>query len=226
MMNKLNLLRVKYGDMSISLKAAFWFTICSFIQRGITLITTPIFTRLMNTAEYGQFSVFNSWLEIFIPIITLKISSGYYMKELISHEDDRNNFTTSMICLEMLLILFWLLVYFVFHNYINELLNINTEMVLCLFILVTTGSWFEFWSAHKRVDFKYKNLILVTLIVTILKPTLGIIAVLSNQSQKVLARILSIIIVEFFVYISLFFKEIMLGKVFCNKRYWIGALTF
>lgn len=226
MSKKIYVLLEKYNNMSSSLKAAFWFTVCSFLQRGITVVTTPIFTRLMNSAEFGQFSVFNSWLEIFIPIITLKISSGYYLKGLISFEEDRDNFTTSMLSLDMILIIFWLFIYILFQDYINKLLNIDTSMMLCLFILVTTGSWFEFWSAHKRVDFKYRNLIIVSLIVTFLKPTLGIIAVIFNPSIKVFARIMAIITVEFVIYFFLFIKEIKLSNVFFNKKYWIGALSF
>ena len=39
-------LKDKYIEMSAPVKAAFWFTVCSFVQRGISMLTTPIFTRL------------------------------------------------------------------------------------------------------------------------------------------------------------------------------------
>ena len=44
----------KYRKCSVQVKASFWFLICAFFQRGISVITTPIFTRLLSTAEYGQ----------------------------------------------------------------------------------------------------------------------------------------------------------------------------
>ena len=43
----------KYRSLSVQAKAALWFTICSFLQKGISFITVPIFTRLMSTEEYG-----------------------------------------------------------------------------------------------------------------------------------------------------------------------------
>ena len=47
----------KYIGMSVPVKAAFWFTVCNFLQRGISMITTPIFTRMLSTDEYGDVRV-------------------------------------------------------------------------------------------------------------------------------------------------------------------------
>lgn len=33
----------KYRSLSVQAKAALWFTICSFLQKGISFITVPIF---------------------------------------------------------------------------------------------------------------------------------------------------------------------------------------
>lgn len=52
----------QYKNLPVQMKASLWFLICSFMQKGIATITTPIFTRILTTAEYGEFSVFNSWM--------------------------------------------------------------------------------------------------------------------------------------------------------------------
>lgn len=51
-----------YKNLSVSMKAALWFTICGFVQKGISFITLPIFTRLLTTAQYGIVSVYVSWV--------------------------------------------------------------------------------------------------------------------------------------------------------------------
>lgn len=54
----------KYQGMPVQVKASFWFLICSFLQKGISVLTTPIFTRLLTTVEYGRYNVFNSvWID-------------------------------------------------------------------------------------------------------------------------------------------------------------------
>ena len=63
----------KYKNMSLPVKAGFWFTICNFMQRGITMITTPIFTRVLSEEQYGLVSTFTSWQNVLILITTLSL---------------------------------------------------------------------------------------------------------------------------------------------------------
>ena len=44
--------------------------------QGIAFITTPIFTRLLGTAQYGTYSLFNSWVLILTCLMGLSISSS------------------------------------------------------------------------------------------------------------------------------------------------------
>lgn len=45
----------KYENLSAPVKASIWFTICNVVQKGIALISTPIFTRIMTTQQYGVY---------------------------------------------------------------------------------------------------------------------------------------------------------------------------
>ena len=66
----------KYKLMSAPAKAGLWFTICGFIQKGISFVTVPIFTRLLTTAQYGTVSVYNSWLSLVSIFCTLNLFYG------------------------------------------------------------------------------------------------------------------------------------------------------
>ena len=72
----------KYRAMPVQAKASFWFLICAFLQRGISAITTPIFTRLMTTFEYGQYSVFTSWMSIAACFITCLLYTSLVFAEV------------------------------------------------------------------------------------------------------------------------------------------------
>ena len=85
----MNKLLVKYRSIPVQVKASLWFLICAFLQKGISFITTPIFTRLLSTSEYGQYNVFNSWMNIIIVIVTLNLFSGVYTRGLVKFEKDR-----------------------------------------------------------------------------------------------------------------------------------------
>ena len=60
-------------NTKILLKSSFWYVVSNFLTRGLVFITTPIFTRLMTTKQYGDFSVFASWQSIFLVICGLEI---------------------------------------------------------------------------------------------------------------------------------------------------------
>ena len=72
MMGRLNLFE-KFKNLSVSLKATIVFGISSFVISGINYITTPIFTRLLSTSEYGVIAVYNSWISILQVFATLTL---------------------------------------------------------------------------------------------------------------------------------------------------------
>ena len=73
----------KYTDLPIQVKASMWFFVCAFLQKGISFITTPIFTRLLSTSEYGQYNVYTSWMSVLIVIVTLNLYCGVYSRGLV-----------------------------------------------------------------------------------------------------------------------------------------------
>lgn len=79
----------KYRSLSIQARAALWFTICSFLQKGISFITVPIFTRLMSTEEYGTYTVYLSWLQILTILTSLYLFNGVYDNAMAKYEKQR-----------------------------------------------------------------------------------------------------------------------------------------
>lgn len=209
----------KYKKIPIQLKASFWFLICSFLQRGISIITTPIFTRILNTSEYGQYSVIMSWENILMIIIFLSLSSGIYQQGLIKFENDRKRYASSMQGLAFALLLFWLIIYALFHDFFNNLLSVKTSYMILLFIIMFITNSFGIWSGEQRVLYKYKKLVIFTLIASILNPLFGII--FANYFQdKVFGRLLGTTVAYIISYLWMFFSQIKYGKKIVSKKYW------
>ena len=80
-------LKEKYQYLSVQAKATIWFTMCSFIQKGISFITVPIFTRLMSTEQYGIYTVYLSWLQILTILTSLYLFNGVYDNAMVKFED-------------------------------------------------------------------------------------------------------------------------------------------
>ncbi len=57
------------------LKAASWYTAGNILVKGASFFVMPLFTRLMDTHEYGVYSVYASYLAIFEVVLLLGLSS-------------------------------------------------------------------------------------------------------------------------------------------------------
>lgn len=215
----------KYKNLPIMVKASFWFFFASFLQNGISVLTTPIFTRLLSTSEYGEYSVFNSWMDIFSVFISLKMYAGVFSSSIIKFEDNRQRYTAAVQGLSLTLTIIWTIFYTFNRKTINTILSLSSAEIYAMIVMIWTTSVFSFWSVEQRVDNKYINLVIVTILISILKPAVGIILVL-NSNNKVTARIIGLAVVQFIVYITFFIKDIYRGKVFFDKNYWCYMLKF
>ena len=215
----------KYKSLPVQAKASFWFLICAFLQRGISMITTPIFTRLLSTEDYGQIGVFNSWSGIITVIVSLQLSYGVYTQGLIKFNNERKIYTSSLLGLTTSLITIWLCIYMLFRNFWNGLFSLTTVQMLTMFIMIWTTSAFNFWAHEQRVYYYYKALVIVTIIVSIAKPALGILMV-THSDDKVTARILGLALVELVCYSWMYIYQMRRGRKFFSKKFWIYAIGF
>ena len=51
----------KYNAMSVEVRASVAYMVCNILQRCMSFLTMPLFTRLMSAEEFGQFTVSSSW---------------------------------------------------------------------------------------------------------------------------------------------------------------------
>lgn len=215
----------KYLEMPVQVKAAFWFLVCSVLQKGISVITTPIFTRLLSPDEYGQFSVFNSWMSIATVIVTLNLSAGVYTQGLIKYDDDRPVFSSTLQGITLFMTILWTGIYYLFRNFFNSVMSLTTIQVTVMIIIVWSSAAFSFWAAEQRVLYRYKLLVGLTLIVSVLQPLLGIVFIM-ELNDKVMARILGILLSQIVIYTCCFATQMIRGKKFFSKKYWLYVLGF
>ena len=219
----MNKLSKEYKKLPIQIRASIWFLICSFFQKGIQVITTPIFTRLLSTAEFGQYNVFNSWLGVITVFVSMRLYFGVYTQGLVKFESEKKIYSSSLQGLTLTLELAWISVYFLFKNIWLEIFRLTHPQMLILLMMIWTTSIFNFWAAEQRIEYNYRQLVLVTCLASLLKPILAILLVI-NSTDKVTSLVLGFLIIEVLCYICLFIKQMVKGKVFFSKRYWKYAL--
>ena len=189
------------------------------------MITTPIFTRLLTTEEYGQYNVFNSWYGIVTVIISLYLSGGVHQQGLVKFDKERAVLSSSLQGLTTTLVLVWTAIFFLFRDFWKNLLSLSTVQILAMLLMIQTTAAFSFWTNEQRVKFKYRALVGVTLAVSLAKPIVGIILV-THAEDKVTARILGLALVELIGYTGLYIIQMRRGRKFFSNQFWKYAVLF
>lgn len=215
----------KYNGLPKQIKASFWFLICSFLQKGVSAISTPIFTRLLTTAEYGQFNGLLSWESILTVLLTMNLYYGIYTSGLVKFKENRDEFVSSLEGLMTTLVLVGLVLYLIFHVPFNSFAKATTFQMLCVIGQIWTTAVFCFWAAEQRVEYNYVKLVVVTIIVSFAKPIVGILLVMFSD-QKVSARVFGLFLVEFICYSWMFIVQVKKYPKLYSKKFWKYALKF
>jgi O-antigen/teichoic acid export membrane protein len=215
----------KYKQLPIQGRATIWYTVCNILQRGISIITIPAYTRILSTAQYGSYSVFLAWLEIFEIIATFRLAWGGFVVGLTKYEKERDSYCSSMQCLSITITSFFLVIYLIFAQYINKLTGMNTTMTLLIFALLYAMPAIQFWTARRRVEYRYMSVLIITLISSILMPVLGVAAALISD-EKVIAVIGSRVFVQGTMGVILVWVNCHKNFTFYNKEFWKRALIF
>lgn len=221
----MNIMFKKYRGLSAAIKVSLWFTICKVLQKGISFLTVPIFTRLLTPTEYGQFSLYQTWLNLISLIATLSLSAGVFNNGLIKYENDADRFTSSIQGLSTVTTLVTFVLYCVGYEFWNSLLGLPTIVVCAIFLEILMTPALDYWTCRQRFHYKYTALTLLTICTSIAAPVVGLIAV-THTDEKGIARILAQCILNACVGGVFYFLNALRGKKFYDRKYWTYALNF
>ncbi len=215
----------KYNEISKPVKAALWYTICNFINKGIALLSTPIFTRILTEEQYGTFSIFQSWFNILIIFTSLNIFLSGYTKGLLLYKEDKDGFTSSQLSLTSCITLIFFIVYIINIDFWTKIFELSPILIFAMFVELLVMPALEFWTARERFDYNYKKVIIISISMNVLCLALSVLAILMTN-YKIEARILPDVFVKLLFAGTLFIFILIKGKKLYNKEYWKYALKF
>jgi len=213
----------KIKSLSVQAKAAIWFTICSFLQKGISFIVVPIFTRIMSTEQYGIYTVYVSWYQILNIISSLYLFNGVFDNALSKFDKDRDRVTSAFLGLTILITVSEAAIAFVFREGLSALTGLNFDFLALMFIDAFLTPALAYWTARQRFEYQYKFLVAVTMAKSIISPILAIWLV--NQSGGLAwGRAVAVVISDAVFCGTLLIIQCIKGKRLYSKKYWGYAL--
>lgn len=215
----------KYRTMSAPAKAAVWFIVCNVLNKGLSLLATPILTRIMSTDQYGTFSVFQSWVSIMTIFCTLNLFGGAFNRGRLDFKANERQFESSLLALSSVLTLIFFIIFCVAPEFWSEMMGLTPFLVFLLFVEIALNTASSFWSARQRFEYRYRALVAVTLGSNIFSLGAGILAILCTDA-KVEARVIMDVVAKGLPGAILMVLIFARGKCFFNKKYWKYGLSF
>ncbi|HAP9268534.1 TPA: oligosaccharide flippase family protein, partial [Enterococcus faecium] len=213
----------RYKNTPLPVKAALWFMVCGFLQRGVSMITTPIFTRVLSTEQYGLYSTYLSWESLLLMITSLSLFKA--MMNLYVKYDNQEHILSTVSGLTLVLTIFWFVIAIFIKDILAEILGLTPVLVVCMFSYFIFQAEIQCWSLHKRYIYDYKTLLVATLAVTVGSSVVGCLAVLfisPTAEARALMNVLVTGVVGVAVYISVFRR----CKDFKDNEVWNFAVVF
>jgi O-antigen/teichoic acid export membrane protein len=157
------------------------YTILNFLEKALPFLVFPILTRKLSIEDVGLFVLYQTIVEILMPIMTLNIDNAilinFYKLELVKF---KKYFSTGLILFGYVF-LFTLFIIIVFRNYISELIQFPSFWIMVVGITV----FFRFLVQNRqnlwRVNFEIKKYSKLTLGISVVNNFVGLFLVIYSN---------------------------------------------
>ena len=224
--NYIHKIKTHVNSLSPAAKASFWFVVANVTLKGISFITTPIFTRLLDVSDYGITSVFVAWEGIISIFATLVLSGAVYNIAMTKYEEDIDRFTSSMLGLTALCSVSVYAGCILFNHFFPQILKLRTEYLFFMWVQTFTNASASFWLMRKRFLYHYKSVIAYTFANALGNPVIAIIAIRLFPDDKAYAKIIGSGMLAIIIGSVICIKAVKAGKNLFDKGYWKFALRF
>ena len=208
--------RIEYMNKK-ALQSGVWYTISNFLVRGIGFITTPIFTRLLTQAEFGQFNNYTSWQSILIIFVTLNLESTLICAQF-DYKEKFDEYILSMLALSTASGCAWLAGILMFERQAEIIFGLDKCYVYAMLLYLLFLPAINLFQTRERLRFRYKSSVLVSLAVSVGAALLSVILVLCMKN-RLTGRIIGYVVPTVLIGLVLLFYFGFKGKrVSC--AYW------
>ena len=204
-------------------KSASWYTISALLLRGVSIITAPIFTRLLSTSDYGLANNFTTWTQFISCISGLGLSTAI-LRGKVEFDRDYKQYLSSVQFLGFVFAGILLLIAIPFSGVLADFMNMDQWLVIVLFVYLLVYPSVSYMRINYRFEYRYKTNIFVSVIATIGNVFTSIILILVFSNVRYVGRILGSVIPMFVMGLIFFIQIAKEGKTGYNRDYWIYAL--
>lgn len=206
-----------------AVKSGIWYTVANVSLRAVAIITTPIYTGMLSTSDYGKANTFNSWIDIFNVLACLCVVYSIGRAKL-DFKDKFNEYLSALQGLSSSFGFLLLIIAFIFRERLSAFMGYEVPLVVGLFAYLCISPSVEYMMQKCRYEYRYKENIIISIITCVGQIALSIGLMLLFNDKRYIGKILGVILPTFIMGIVFYINFIRQGKLFYKKEYWIYAL--
>ena len=218
----------KINSMSAGLKSGIVYTFSTLLTRGLAIITVPIFTRMMSSAEIGEVTLYNSWYSMLSVFATLSLTSGGYQLALKEFSDRRDQYNSSVLSITSVMALALFGIFSIAPDFWAQMLGMDKNLILLMLFGFLVAPARDFWMTRQRFEYRYKLSGSIAVLSAIFASALSIFAVLfmrERDAEKLgEVRLFANYAVVYSVAACLWLYIMLKGRTFFNKEFWSFSL--
>ena len=204
-------------------KSSIWYTIANVSIRAVAIITTPIYTGMLTTADYGRANTFNSWIDVFNVFACLCVVYSIGRAKL-DFPDRFDEYMSSLQGLSSSFGFILLVLAFIFRESLSGWIHYEVPLAVGLFAYLCIAPSVEYMMQKCRYEYRYKENILISVITCVGQVALSILLMLLFNDRRYIGKILGVMLPTAIMGIVFYIRFIVKGKVFYNREYWTYAL--
>ena len=212
------------------LKAGIWAVGAEILVRAVAFLATPIFTRILPQDVYGDVRTFESWLNIWAPLLSLGLFTNIEVAQY-RYKDRFEEYTGSVMLLIVLLGAAFASLAFLFREQLCALLDYTKPMLAIVVLYSAFYSCVLVRMRYNRIRLAYKRVTLLSMLASVPALAISVVACLAASSRGIEGTdLLNVRVISFYAPIILIGIVVFLliatrGKAHVNTEYWRYAIA-
>ena len=222
-------MRGKLRKISPAVISSIVYTISNVLTKGIVILTTPIFAKIMTTEQIGVVNHYSSWYSIICVVASLSLTTGGFQVAMKEFPDKRNQYQSSVLSLTILVSFLFLVLFLISPAFWSDVLKLPIGLIELMIFGFFVYPARDFWLARQRYEYKYKlsGVVMVgsALIASAISICAVLIAIDRGNEDTAYVRLIANYLVMYGVAAFLAVSILLKGKTLYNKQFWLFSLS-
>ena len=202
-------------------RVAFFNILSVVLLNGISIITAPLFSRILGDSGFGILKIYNIWASVIAIVFTLQTQGTLVNARVEYPEEHQKRYQSATMSLSLLLFLVCSGAVILLMKPISGFLKLPPFLIILMLVQAFGTYCVNFLSTKYTYEFKAGRNMAISLAVTVVTLVLSLVLILQMEYEvRYYGRAIAISATYAIIGIPACIMILLQGRVFYHKEYW------